>query len=306
MNLTDTILITGGSGLAGTWLRKALEQMGFSRIFLLDVVRTGQGNKEYIGSVNDITFLRKALGDCKPSFIFHLAGLVGHKPLDEMLSVNVEGTRTLFDALCTHSLFATRVLITGSSAVYGDKGENPITEDMSLSPTSNYSISKVKQEEIALEYFNHQHIPVIISRAFNNIAPGEKEQMFISRIASQIARIEKGTGEKLTIGPLHSHRDYLDTRDVVAAYIRLMEKGVPGEIYNVCSGEPVRISDFFSFLIKSARLQIEYEVVAYDQKGNIPYQCGSPEKLKQLTGWEKQRDIQTTLLEILDYWRARV
>jgi GDP-4-dehydro-6-deoxy-D-mannose reductase len=200
----------------------------------------------------------------------------------------------------------TRVLVTSSSAVYGDKGHVMITEEMPASPVSNYGISKLKQEEVSLGYFTDYGIPVIISRAFNNIAPGEKEHMFISRIASQVAKIEKGYSEKLKIGPLHSSRDYLDTRDLVDAYIPLMKTGVPGEVYNICSGEPVQIQDLFSFLISSAQVPVEYEVIAYNQKGNIPYQCGSPAKIKQATGWEKKRDIKETLLEILDYWRAQV
>jgi GDP-4-dehydro-6-deoxy-D-mannose reductase len=231
---------------------------------------------------------------------------VGHKPLDRMIDVNENGTRVLLESLRKNSCINTRVLITSSSAVYGDKGEKPITEDMGLSPGSNYSISKVRQEQAGLDYFSEYGIPVVISRAFNNIGPGEKEHMFISRIASQIVHIEKGSPGPLKIGPLHSFRDYLDTRDVVDAYIAIMEKGVPGEVYNVCSGEPVKIYDLFLFLIKNASVPVSYEVVAYDQKGNIPYQCGSGEKLKGLTGWQKKRDIYKTLLEILDYWRNLV
>lgn len=306
MEKESRILITGAAGLAGTWLRKALEQQGYTGIFPLDLVSSGAKHGEYTGSICDSRFLTTVMEEVRPSHIFHLAGIVGHKPLEEMRLINVEGTRNLLEAVRGQELLTTRILITSSSGVYGDKGEIPITEEMSTSPTSNYSISKLQQEEVSLGYFSNYGVPVIISRAFNNIAPGEKEHMFISRIASQVARIEKGHQDNLKIGPLHSYRDYLDTRDLVGAYILLMGKGIPGEVYNICSGEPVQISELFSFLISSAKVPVEYEVIAYDQKGNIPYQCGSPEKLKQLTGWEKKWEIRKTLLEILDYWRERV
>jgi GDP-4-dehydro-6-deoxy-D-mannose reductase len=306
MEKENRILITGASGLAGTWLRKALEQGGYSRVFLLDVVSSGTESSEYVGSVCDSAFLESVVKDVQPSHIFHLAGLVGHKPLKEMLRVNVEGTRKLLETVRDQGLTSTRVLITSSSAVYGNKGNVSITEEMPPSTTSNYSISKLKQEEVSLEYHTNYGMPVIISRAFNNIAPGEKEYMFISRIASQVAKIEKGQLDNLEIGPLHSWRDYLDTRDLVDAYILLMKKGIPGEVYNICSGEPVQIKDLFTFLIKSAKVPVDYEVIAYDQKGNIPYQCGNPEKIKRLTGWVTKRKIKETLLEILDYWRRQV
>jgi GDP-4-dehydro-6-deoxy-D-mannose reductase len=306
MEKDNRILITGASGLAGTWLQKALELEGYSGVFLLDVVSTGTKSREYTGSICDSTFLDAVVKDVQPSHIFHLAGLVGHKPLDEMRLVNVEGTRKLLEAVRDHGLITTRILITSSSAVYGDKGNVFITEDMSTSPTSNYSISKLEQEEISRTYFTDYGMPVIISRAFNNIAPGEKEHMFISRIASQVAKIEKGRLDNLRIGPLHSFRDYIDTRDLVDAYILLMKKGIPGETYNICSGEPVQISELFDFLIGSAAVPVHYEVIAYDQTGNIPFQCGNPEKIKRLTGWQKKRKIKTTLLEMLDYWRRQV
>lgn len=306
MEKESRILITGASGLAGTWLWKALGQGGYSRVFLLDLVSSGRESREYTGSICDSSFLKTVIGDVQPSHIFHLAGIVGHRSLEEMRMVNVEGTRKLLDAVREQGLMTTRILITSSSAVYGDKGNVPITEEMSTSPTSNYSISKLEQEEVSRKFFTDYGMPVIISRAFNNIAPGEKEHMFISRIASQVARIENGQLDKLKIGPLHSYRDYLDTRDLVDAYILLMGKGIPGEVYNIGSGEPVQIKELFTFLIKSAKVPVEYEVIAYDQKGNIPFQCGSPEKIKQLTGWEKKREIRKTLLEILDYWRGQV
>ncbi|MBN2535088.1 MAG: GDP-mannose 4,6-dehydratase [Spirochaetales bacterium] len=306
MDKESRILITGSSGLAGTWLRKALEENGFSRIFLLDLVSSGTENREYTGSINDSAFLHSVIKDVQPSHIFHLAGLVGHRSLEEMRLVNVEGTRKLLEAVRDNKLLATRILITSSSAVYGDKGILHITEDMPTSPTSNYSNSKAGQEEVSRKFFIDHGMPVIISRAFNNTAPGEKEYMFIARIASRIAKIEKKQLDKLSIGPLHSIRDYIDTRDLVDAYILLMKKGIPGEVYNICSGRPVQISELFYFLIENAKVPVKYEVIEYDQTGNIPFQCGSPDKIKQLTGWYNKRDIKNTLLEILDSWRNQV
>ncbi|MBN1698105.1 MAG: GDP-mannose 4,6-dehydratase [Spirochaetales bacterium] len=305
MNAESSILITGSSGLAGTWLVRALREKGYRRLSLLDIEDTA-GEGRYTGSICDRAFTEEVIRTVRPNCVFHLAGIVGHRPDSELVEVNVRGTELLLASLCMAGLSSARVLIASSSAVYGDKGETPITEDSSSCPANGYGRSKLMQEYSALSFFSRLGLRVIVSRAFNNTAPGEKPHMFVSRIASQIAEVEAGLKEKLSIGPLHSYRDYLDTRDVVDAYIALMKSGIPGEIYNVCSGKAIKVEDLFLTLIRQASRPVPYEVIEYDQRGNIPYQCGSSAKLNEATGWKAKRDITVTLGEILSYWRRKI
>lgn len=305
MKFDTPILITGAAGLAGYWLTKALQEKGFRNLILSDFQNSENLPNIILGSISDPVFMGNLLQQTQPKIIFHLAGILGNFSSELLEEVNVKGTENLFNSLIDTKLLYSKVILVSSSAVYGDHGKKSILEKMELRPTSPYSISKIKQEEIA-KHFNKNHgIEVIIARTFNNFAPREKEQMFISRIASQIVKIENGKQEKLEIGPLFSYRDYIDTRDVVNAYIELAQKGTVGETYNICSGTAVLINDLFEHLLANAKKHIIYDVVEYDQRGNIPYQVGNSDKLIETTGWSKQFDIKKTLIEILDYWRTR-
>jgi GDP-4-dehydro-6-deoxy-D-mannose reductase len=317
------ILITGAAGLAGRWLITNLSEHGEREIFCTDLTapkpdteqpaeNNGAPQSEstspsctwITGDLCDGSFTAALVRDVKPDEVYHFAGLLGNANPEKLTAVNRGGTERILTALIANGLRDTRVLVTSSSAVYGDKGETPVTEDMTLDGASNYSISKIAQEKTALEFFTKYGLPVIVSRGFNNIAPGEKETMFISRIAVQIVRIERGIERILHVGPLHSYRDYLDTRDLVGAYAALIEKGKPGETYNVCSGKAYRIEEIFNLLVDHARVKIDYEIINYDQSGNISYQCGCADKLRARTGWGMTRDIRNTVVEILDYWRS--
>jgi GDP-4-dehydro-6-deoxy-D-mannose reductase len=302
MNSESRILITGAAGLAGYWLKEYLSDRGFARVYYTDISATGEKGW-FTGSVCDPDFMERVVRETEPEYVFHLAGLLGNKDLKDLEKVNVGGTKTLFESLASCKLFRTKVLVTSSSAVYGDKGEVPVVETMSLDGRSNYALSKLGQEQAGFSCKKEYGIPVVVSRAFNNIAPGERDCMFISRIAVQIVKIERGEQDILEIGPLFAHRDYLDTRDLVEAYALIMEKGKAGEAYNVCSGEAILIEELFDILIANAKKKIQYKVIEYDQSGNIPYQSGNADKLFADVGWTKKRDVRKTVIEILDYWR---
>jgi GDP-4-dehydro-6-deoxy-D-mannose reductase len=305
-NKNTRILITGGAGLAGVWLSNHLRELGYSEIYVFDTIPEPENKYRISGSICDSIDVDKMLGRANPDLIFHLAGLNASKDPGEIVRINTSGTELLLYRMLSRKMLGTRILITSSSAVYGDKGKVPVTEEMRLEGQSPYAISKQEQERIAKRYFTQYGMPIIITRAFNNIAPGERETMLISKIAMQIAKIEAGQKETLEIGPLGSFRDYLDTRDLVDAYVRLIEKGSAGEVYNVCSEEAIKIEELFLLMLSNAKKKIPYTIVQYDQTGNIPFQAGSAKKLKDLTGWSKQRDVRKTVLEILDYWRERI
>lgn len=305
MKTSSPILITGAAGLAGYWLTQALKQRGFQNIVLTDIRNPENLPNIVLGSINDEKFIFNLLKTSKPELIFHLAGIVGNREPELLEQVNVQGTDYLLKNLVELNLMDTRVLLVSSSAVYGDHGKEKISENMELKPTSPYSYSKVKQEQLGHHYFQEHSLPVIISRTFNNFAPREEAHMFISRIASQIVEIETGQKNKLTIGPMFSYRDYIDTRDAVNAYIDLGLKGIPGEVYNVCSGKALQIQELFNQLLACSNRNIPYEIIEYDQRGNIPFQVGNPEKLHSLSGWKTYFSLNSTLEEIIQYWRDK-
>src|SRR5690606_16141947 len=123
-------------------------------------------------------------------------------------------------------------------------------EDTPLRPSSPYSVSKVTQDMLGLQYFIAHGMPVVRVRPFNHMGPGQSEGFVAPDFAMQIARIEAGLQEpRMYVGNLDALRDFLDVRDVVRAYQLLMAHGVAGEVYNVASGETHSIRDLLNTLI---------------------------------------------------------
>lgn len=295
------ILITGAKGLAGTWLKQVFQD---TAVFTTDIAPEQRAHYSH-GSLTDTAFVRTLIEKIRPTQVVHCAGVMGNLTLEVLREVNVQGTELLLQALLDAGCGQARVVIPSSSAVYGDQGRSTVEETMVGTPLNNYGLSKVEQEAVARKYYVEYGMPVVIARTFNNSAPGEREQMFISTVARQIARIEKGLQQTLRIGPLDTYRDYLDTRDVVTAYRVLLDKGIPGEVYNICSGVAVAIQDIFTKLCALSTVPVTVEHINADLKPNMVYQCGDNAKLRHL-GWQPTYAFERTLKDILDHWRERV
>ena len=98
-----------------------------------------------------------------------------------------------------------------------------------------------------------------------------------------------------------------DVRDVVEAYISLMEKGTTGEIYNVCSGKAVALTEILEILFSLTSEKIEVEVDPdRKRKADIPLLIGNPDKIKNQIGWTPKYPLDQTLKELLDYWREMI
>jgi GDP-4-dehydro-6-deoxy-D-mannose reductase len=177
-----------------------------------------------------------------------------------------------------------------------------------MRPQTHYALSKAAQELAALRYYHAYEVPVICIRTFNLLGPGLSPQLACSSFAQQIALAERsGNPAVISTGELHTRRDFVDVRDAVRAYTMIAEQGEPGEVYNVCSGHAVAISECLNILLKQARVPIESVLdPAKVQKNDIPIQVGSAKKLKQLTGWEPKVSVEQSLIDLLDDWRHLV
>src|SRR5215475_5534735 len=145
-----------------------------------------------------------------------------------------------------------RFLVVGSSEEYGAvfESELPITEDSPLRPLSPYAVSKVTQDLLGYQYFKSYRLPIVRSRAFNHEGPRRGDVFVTSNFARQIAEIEAGLREPVIhVGTLKTKRDFSDVRDIVRGYWLLLERGEPGEVYNLCSGKAWAIGEVLDFLI---------------------------------------------------------
>jgi GDP-4-dehydro-6-deoxy-D-mannose reductase len=144
-------------------------------------------------------------------------------------------------------------------------------------------------------------------RAFSHTGPGQSPTFAVPAFAEQIAKIEAGTEEPiLRVGFLEVTRDLCDVRDVVRAYVALLEQGESGTAYNVCRGEGVLLSDVVRRLVERARAAVRVEVdPARLRAADVPWLVGDPSCVGRDTGWNAKIPLDQTLADVLEEWRAR-
>jgi GDP-4-dehydro-6-deoxy-D-mannose reductase len=150
-------------------------------------------------------------------------------------------------------------------------------------------------------------LPVVCVRAFNHLGPGQSEALVASTIAKQVAQAERDGGGVVHTGNLEARRDFTDVRDVVRAYRLLVERGEPGEAYNVCSGREVAIQEIADHLAAQATADVVFELdPARLRPADVPAVRGDNTKLRAATGWAPEIPLERTLGDILDWWREHL
>jgi GDP-4-dehydro-6-deoxy-D-mannose reductase len=197
-----------------------------------------------------------------------------------------------------------------SGETYGRvKKENlPITENTPLQPMSPYGVSKVTQDFLGFQYALSYKMNIIRVRPFNHIGPRQSPQFVVSSFAKQIAEIEKKKDvHEMRVGNLKTKRDFVDVRDVVKAYELLLEKGKIGDVYNIASGHTYVISEILKKLTSFSKAKItvkeDEDLLRPVDISEVSVDIG---KIKKDTGWSPTIDIETSLQDVLNYWRERV
>jgi GDP-4-dehydro-6-deoxy-D-mannose reductase len=151
-------------------------------------------------------------------------------------------------------------------------------------------------------------VPTLVARAFNHTGPGQDPSYVAPGIARQIARIEAGLQPPtLRIGNLDSRRDLSDVRDIVRAYVAMMDRAHVGEPYNVCSGREISIRMLLDAFLSHAQVAIAVEQdPALFRPTDAPLLVGSHARLTADTGWTPEVSLEQTVVDLLDDWRARV
>jgi GDP-4-dehydro-6-deoxy-D-mannose reductase len=148
----------------------------------------------------------------------------------------------------------------------------------------------------------------MIARPFNHIGPGQSERFVVSSFARQLAEIRLGRRDPvIAVGDVDVTRDVTDARDVVNAYLLLLEHGSTAEIYNVCSGKEFWIRDILTILIELSNVEASFyqdptKLRATDQ----PRLLGSFDKLHRRTGWTPKIELRTSLRDALEQWEREL
>lgn len=306
MLISATVVITGGNGFVGKYLKEELRQAWPG----VDIV---SWDLPEVDITKSETYAGK-LAELKPDWVVHLAA-VASVPLaiqqpELVWEVNVEGTRQLLQAV-VKEVPRGRVLVVSSAEIYGQAfnvyGEKPVPE-LSLEqsqPLNPYAASKKAMEEMVETEFNDRCIRV---RPFPHFGPGQKEGFVTADFAAQVARIEGGKQEPvIKVGNLEARRDFTDVREVVRAYRLLMEQGEMGEVYQVASGRLLRIQDILDYLLKLAKVNISVKADPERLRpSEVAVAVGDAAKLAAATGWQPERSWQQSLEEVLEWWRRTV
>ena len=189
----------------------------------------------------------------------------------------------------------------------GPAGGAGFAEEAAQQPVSPYALSKVWQEALGGFYSRTERWPILMTRTFNHTGPRQGPDFVCADFARQIARVELRLEEPvLRVGNLAAARDFLDVRDVVAAYRLVLERGTAGSAYNVCSGRCWSVADLLKILLRHAVIKIKVEVDAGRHRPvDIPVLLGNPSRLVGETGWKPRREMEATLNDLLEYWRQR-
>lgn len=313
-------LITGITGFAGSHLAELLLAEGFE-VFGTARWRSKMDNVEHIldsialveCDLRDAGSVTKVIADVKPDHVYHLAAqsyvVSSWKAPQETLTTNIVGQLHLFEALRAHAPEA-RVQVAGSSEEYGLVYENelPITEENPLRPMSPYAVSKVGQDLMGFQYHRSYGMHIVRTRAFNHTGPRRGEVFATSNFAKQIAMIEKGKQEPvLRVGNLEAKRDFSDVRDVVRGYRLAIEKGEPGEVYNICSGTARSIGEMLNVLLGLSGAQVKVQQDPERLRpSDVPVLQGDASKFSKRTGWKPVIPFEQTMRDLLDYWRQRI
>jgi GDP-4-dehydro-6-deoxy-D-mannose reductase len=309
-------LVIGASGFVGAHL---LEQLTATGKYVVHATKTKDESMRYQGAeaydldMLDAEAVKALLRKVRPDHIFHLAAQssVARSWTDpaQTYDVNVKGGVHLLEAVRA-LLYAPRLLLIGSGEEYGYIGadEGPVGEDHVVRPTNPYAATKASQNMLGRIYAEAYRMDVLMVRAFNHFGPGQSTVFVVSDLCKQVAEIEKGLRPPvLKVGNLSARRDFTDVRDVVRAYVLLMEAGKPGETYNVGSGTAIAVKDLLDIILSltTAKVRVELDETKL-RPVDMPVIAADIRRLVAATGWKPSIRLEQTVKDTLEEWRKQV
>ncbi|MFL5341957.1 MAG: GDP-mannose 4,6-dehydratase [Gemmataceae bacterium] len=310
------ILITGATGFVGGHLAEALLARGGVELFGLCRKTSWPPESAHLAAhvplltsdLLDSSQVAAIVAEARPNWVFHLAAYAHpggslHEP-DLVWRTNLDGTRRLLSALSRAD--KPRILFVSTGLVYGN-ADGPCGEDHPLRPATPYAASKAAAEMAAYQATRHPGLDVVCVRPFNHVGPRQTRGYVVPDFASQIAAIEAGRQPPVVeTGDLSSQRDLTDVRDMVRAYILLLEKGRTGEVYNCGAGSTVSMQDVLDRLVELAKVRVELRRRAEPRRAaETAVTRADTAKLRRETGWKPQFPLDKTLSDTLNYWRTQ-
>jgi GDP-4-dehydro-6-deoxy-D-mannose reductase len=308
-------LITGISGFVGQHLTDHLLAQGHevAGVDLHPMVVVGEGGKKvsfYQASLMDLDALRGLLDVTAPQRIIHLASassvaLSWERPV-ECFSNNTNIFLNLIEAVRLSGVKC-RILSVGSSEEYGPVTDRavPLDESCPLNPMNPYAVARVAQEQLSRVFVSGYGLNIICTRSFNHVGPGQSDRFVVSSFVRQAFEVYRGQRESVLCGDLNIVRDFIDVRDVVRAYEHILDHGVSGDIYNVCSGRGSSLSDILQSICDKVHIGPQWKVLKdLIRPIDNPVIIGNGEKLRK-SGFRVSYDLDRSLDDMVQWWRER-
>ncbi|MBI2061488.1 MAG: GDP-mannose 4,6-dehydratase [Nitrospirae bacterium] len=312
------VLVTGATGIVGSWLVKELLARGS---FVIGLIRDADPNSELLrsgdirrisvihGAVEDPETLERAILKHDADTVFHLAAqtivtTAARSPL-QTFEANIRGTYHLLEACRRQSGFVRRIVIASSDKAYGTPPRLPYREDMPLNGLFPYEVSKSCADLLARCYHRTYGLPVGIARCGNVYGGADLNW---SRIVPGTIRSLLG-GERPVIRSNGKYvRDYTYVKDVVRAYLRLAdglaEAKIRGEAFNFSSEEPVTVLTLVRRIGRLMGADNIHPKILDTASGEILSQHLSTAKARRLLGWRAKIGLKEGLRETIEWYRG--
>ncbi len=300
-------LVTGGAGFIGSHIVEELLRGGAS-VRVLDNFSSGkrenlesfQGDLEILeGDLRDAQAIKAATRDV--DLVFHLAAFVSvpqsmSEP-ETCFAINVAGTVTLLEAACRAGV--RKVVLSSSTAVYGNPDKFPTDEEAPLRPLSPYALSKQVNELYARLYTQTFNLPVTALRYFNVYGPRQRPDSDYAAAISIFTR-QLANKEPITIfGDGKQSRDFIFVKDVVRANL-LAAESAAGEVFNICTGRETTLFDLLEELSELGFHQPEVRFEA-PRPGDIYRSKGDPDKAASILGFRAVTSLADGLAKTMEW-----
>jgi len=310
------VLVTGCTGLLGSWLTAALVERDAQVVGLIrdwvphsQLVRSGAVNLIRVvrGAVEDYALLHRVLNEYEVDTVFHLAALtivpIANRAPTAAFETNIKGSWTVFEA-ARHSPLTTRVLLASSDKAYGSQEQLPYTEEMPLQGSHPYDVSKACAEMLALTYHHTYNLPVGVTRCANIFGGGD---LNFNRLAPEVIRAAL-LGERPVIrsdGTLR--RDYFFVRDAVHAYLTLAEQmddpTLHGQAFNFGIDDPKSVLEMARLIISLAGRPDLEPIIENRELQEIQDQYLCSNKARQVLGWRPQYTLEEGLRQTIAWYK---
>ena len=256
----NKILILGAASFSGRFLIEKLlkfncEIHGADKAY----IARSQDLNVYQCDLSDQEKLKNILREVMPNYIVNLVGLVAENDFEELYGTNVGISQCILDwSISAGKKVIKRILFIGSAAEYGLPEKNPVSESANLAPLNFYGLSKLMQSELALLYKRRFSAPVLIARTFNLYGEGLNENLAIGYWEKKIR--DAKDGESILVGNIETWRDYISIEEATVAYLQILFCGDIGEVYNVCSGVPLKMENILKDMIQKSGKKIKIKI----------------------------------------------